>query len=119
MTSVWPSSLPQFVLVDGYAEQPRMANVAFESDTGPPLERPKGTISLVDIAQSMIMTDAQLATFEDFVFGDIAQATQSFMITHPRKRVQVKVRIKGRPPYQIDPFAPGFWRVSFELTVIG
>lgn len=119
MTAIWPSSLPEFVLSDGYGEQPRMPNVEFPTDTGAPIERPKGTVKLTDITASMIMSDEQFATFEDFVFTDIAQATADFMVTHPRRRVQVRVRIKGRPPYQIAEYCPGFWRVSFQYTVIG
>lgn len=119
MTAIWPSSLPEYVLFDGYGEQPRMANAAFESDVGPPIERPRGTVALTDISMTMVMSDEQLETFEDFVFTDLAQATADFMVTHPRRRVQVRVRIKGRPPYQIAEYSPGFWRVSFQYTVIG
>lgn len=101
-----------------------MANVEFASDTGPPIERPKGTLSLVDTVISMIMTDTQLQTFEGFVYTDLTQATQSFFFTHPRLQAQVKARFKGRPPYKITP--AGFaaigvraWQVDFSLTVIG
>ncbi len=96
-----------------------MANAAFESDTGPPIERPKGTVKLTDMSASMIMSTEQVADFDEFVFDDLVQATGDFTFPHPRTGDSVRVRIKGRPPYQIAEHSPGFWRVSFQLVVIG
>lgn len=119
MTAIWPASLPQYVLSGDYGEAPRMAAVSFDSDTGPAIDRPKGTVKLTDIACSVVMTDEQLGTFEDFVHTDLGQATQPFYARHPRKGEQAKVKLVGRPPYQIAEVVPGSWRVSFKLLVIG
>lgn len=119
MTALWPSSLPDIVSAEGYSEAPRMTNVAFESDSGPPIERPKGTVSLVDISARMLMTDEQVETFEGFIFNDLGQATGDFLFTHPRRKMQVRGRVKGRPPYQINPAGYCLWLISFEITVIG
>lgn len=119
MTAIWPSSLPEAPLVGSYAETARMRKVSFESDTGPPIERPKGTIRLGSVDMALHMTEEQLATFEDFVFNEIDQGSQPFYITHPRKLSQVKVKIVGDEPYKLDRMAPGNWRVSFSLLVIG
>jgi hypothetical protein len=127
---IWPGSLPTLVLQDNYAEAPRMTNVEFASDTGPPIERPKGTVRLTDLTLSTIMTDDQVRTFDSFVFNDLAQATSSFFWLHPRRQEQVKVRFKGRPPYTITNLTPSYtvspgnvvqgnWKIDFTLTVIG
>lgn len=119
MTAVWPASLPEYVLREGFNEQPLMKRATFESDTGPPIERPKGTVRLARLAVTMWMNTEQLATFEDFVFTDLRQATLSFFILHPRRREQVKVKIDGEPPYQIAEGGHERWDVSFSLLVIG
>lgn len=119
MTASWPSTLPDAPLFDGYSEQPRMARATFESDVGPPIQRPRGTIRLNEIGCAMVMTSEQLGTFEDFVFADLGQATLPFLIDHPRLEDEVKVRLIGEPPYSTDLLAPGYWRVSFTMLVIG
>lgn len=119
MTAVWPNSLPQYVRRDSYGEEARMPNVEFAADTGPPIERPKGTVRLNDISAGVIMSTEQLATFEEFVFTDLGQATLDFFFPHPRRKQQVKVRFKGRPPYRVGFYAVGEWDVRFVLTEIG
>jgi len=120
MTAIWPSSLPQCPLRGTFDETPKMSRVQFESDTGPAIERPRGTVRLAEIAMAFRMTKDQAATFEDFVFTDLAQATADFMFTHPRKHEQVRMRMTGGDrPYQIQQMAPGKYQVSFSALVIG
>jgi hypothetical protein len=119
MTAIWPGSLPQCPLRP-FDEQPRMAKTAFQSDTGPDIERPKGTIRLSEVSMTFRMTKEQVATFEDFVFTDLAQATADFMFTHPRKHEQVRMRMTGGDrPYQVSWAAPGKYQVAFTALVIG
>lgn len=115
----WPATLPQDVLRRGYSETPRMVKATFESDTGPPIERPKGTIKLTKIPVSMIMTSTQLSTFEDFVFDDLAQGSLSFTFPHPRLGQNCTAKITGDEPYQVAEIGADVWTVSFELLVIG
>lgn len=116
----WPSDLPQCPMRGGFDETARMSRVQFESDTGPAIERPRGTIRLSEVSMTFRMTKVQVETFEDFVFSTIDQATADFMMPHPRKHDPVRVRMTGGDrPYQIQPMAPGKYQVSFSVLVIG
>lgn len=119
MTAVAPAFINDYVFFNGYSEQPRMPNASFESDTGLPIERPKGTVKLVDLNISVILTPEQVETWEDFVQTDLEQATGDFYMLHPRRQVQVRVRLRGRPPYSLIKHTPDYWRLSFQVTVIG
>ena len=120
MTAIWPSSLPQCPLFGSFEEAPRMARAAFQSDTGPDIERPKGTLRLAEISMAFRMTAEQVDTFEYFVFTELEQATADFLFTHPRKHEQVRLRMTGQDrPYQIQQMAPGKYQVSFSALVIG
>lgn len=119
MTAIWPSSLPQCPLRP-FDEQPRMAKNSFESDTGPAIEGPKGTVRLSEVSMSFRMTKEQVSTLEEFVFTDLGQGARDFMFTHPRKHTQVRMRMLGGDrPYQISWHAAGKYIVSFQALVIG
>lgn len=114
----WPGSLPEYVLVDGYGEAPRLPKVSFQSDIGPSIDRRKGTMAMKEINCAMIMDDAQIDTFERFVRVDLGHATGVFYGPHPRTREAVRLKLGGDRPYSIAPHAL-VWRVSFSLLVIG
>jgi hypothetical protein len=117
-TAVWPVSLPCRPL-RGFDETPRVAKATFESDTGPPIERPKGTIRMADANVVFRMTTAQMAVLEDFVRTTLQQATLPFTFRHPRRDVDVKVRLPGDNPYQCSEAGPGLWSVSMKFLLIG
>lgn len=116
---IWPTSLPDYVLPDNYGEQPRWSKASFPSDVGPSIDRPRGTLRMSEVSCSTVMSLAQVETFETFVFEDIAQATLPFLITHPRRDIQVTAKIVGDPPYRLAEIGPDNWSVSFQLLVIG
>lgn len=115
----WPTTLPGHVRREGYEEAPAMRFASFASDAGPPIERPKGTMRMTDTAFPFIMTAAQVEIFEDFVADDLAHGTLPFLIEHPRRGVQVSVRMTGEPRYTIRVFAALEWLVFFRARVIG
>jgi len=119
MIARWPASLPDFVLVEGFSETPRMPKVAFQPDTGPAIERRKGTMRLHEIPVQTIMTDEQVETLEHFIETELAGATQPFLTKHPRTEEAVKVKIEGDRPYQLTSYTPETWKVAMTLLVIG
>jgi hypothetical protein len=120
MTAIWPSSLPPLPLYGGFEEQSRMARVQFEADTGPAIERPRGTVRLSEVTLEFIMDRQQVETFEDFVFTELGQATRDFMFQHPRTYRQVRARMTGGDnPYRLQQMTPRKFRVSFSVLVIG
>jgi hypothetical protein len=115
----WPAVLPQHVRREGYAEAPAMRFVSFPSDAGTAIERPRGTLSMVDTDFPFIMTAAQLEAFEAFVTNDISHGALPFIIEHPRRRVLVKAQMTGDPRYTASPLNSLEWLVRFRARVIG
>ncbi len=116
---IWPASLPQHALRQGYEERPKRGVRAFEPDSGAPVERPAGTVRLATIAAAFRMSGAQLSTFETFVARDLAGGTFDFLMTHPRTGEQVTMRLIGDPPYQVRSSAGDFWTVALTLLEQG
>lgn len=120
---LWPSSLPQDVLRDGYGETAQAPKYSVQTDNSQPIERPKTTLRAVKITCAMDMTDAQLALFENFVFSDLGQGAEEFYMLHPRLRRQVRCKITGDEPYSTQQMTPGYgsrparWKIAMTLMV--
>ena len=119
MTAQWPYSLPVPDLVDGHRQEAFMPKASFQPAVGPPIDRPRGTMRLSKMTLRYRMTKEQLERFEDFVFTDLAQGTQPFLMQHPRRKEQVKVRMLGDDPYEIGWVNSQNFDVSFQVMVIG
>ena len=117
--AVWPEELPQHVRGEGYGEAPAMRFASFPNDTGPDIERPKGTLPMDDSSFTFIMTNDQVDTFRAFVTDDLAHGVLPFLMDHPRRGDEVRVRMTGQPRYTIRPFTALEWLVSFRCMVIG
>jgi hypothetical protein len=113
----WPSSLPAFINRSGHSEEPQEQKASFDSEIGPPIERATGTMRILRLAVEWDMSADQLALFEDFVLGDLAQASLPFFWTRPRTGAVVTARLVGKPAYQAAPISNIWWRVSATVLV--
>jgi len=113
--AAWPSSLPRF-LADNYREAPKSQTIESSMDVGPPKSRRRSTASYRNIQVEMVVTVAQLATFEDF-FETAAPDSVPFTIEQPRTGSEVSCRIIGDPPYTLEPVGDGTieWQLSLQL----
>ena len=80
----WPASLPQAPLVEGYGEAPPDLLVRSQTDVGWAKTRRRATAGPTRITATYAMTGAQLAVFESFLSGDIADRTLAFDWPRPR-----------------------------------
>lgn len=127
MTPRWPATLPDFILVDGYSERPVMSRASFQSDVGPPIERPRGSYRMRECQCQTFMTAQQLALFEDWVFDDLGQGALPFLGSHPRTGEQVTLKLQADQSGQVYNLSPrgSFtngqrdFTVSFTLLVLG
>lgn len=116
-TPIWPSILPQDVLLDGYGETALMPKYSVQTDNSMPIERPKTTLKATKIECQIDMTSDQLQSFEDFVFYDLGQSAIPFLMFHPRLRRQVRCVMSGDQPYTLSKMSPTAWKVQLSLTV--
>lgn len=113
----WPSSLPQIANLPGYSEQPP-GNLARSTVEGAPaLARRRASDNIRIFSQPMVMTAAQLQTFDDFLQNDLAGGKLSFDWVNSRTGLSARLRLTERPAY--EPITGDqAWRVSLSLIEI-
>jgi len=112
--SVWPSSLPAF-LIEGFQEAVQDIALRTEMDAGPPKVRRRYTAAYRTIKGEMALTAAQVATLDAFY---LAEAGNAFTFTHPRTGATVGARFAGPPQYSRMATATPHWRASVEIEVL-
>ena len=112
--TTWPSTLPIYVLENGYQEQLPKNMVETEMESGPPKARRRFTKTFRRFQVTQIYDATQAATFEAFY---IAQGVQSFDWVHPRTRAAMSFRFSGPPP-SMQPYGGNYTRVAFGLLEI-
>ena len=117
--SVWPATLPQTFLIDGFAEGLSIKNVIRSSnDTGPAKVRRRSTASPRPINGAMDMTDQQLQTLKNFINGELAGGSLPFYFpAQPPFVGTYLVRFNEELP-QWDWFAPHVWKVDIKLEIL-
>tara|TARA_Y100000114_G_C11702584_1_gene299185 strand:+ start:78 stop:443 length:366 start_codon:yes stop_codon:yes gene_type:complete len=95
MTS-WPASLPQTVLAS--ATRTRQAGkIRSGMDTGAPKQRQRFTATVKNYDVEIIVTGAQLATFDTFYKTTINNGTDSFTWTDPFTGASATLRFREEP----------------------
>lgn len=111
--AVWPASLPQKPLADGFSEQSAPNVVRTENDAGPTNARRRYTVPVKRLSVRFLMTSAQVATFETFHETTLASGVLPFDWTDPRTRSAESFCILGVGAYEVA--GPGYWYVSLTL----
>jgi len=114
---VWPASLPQRPLGEGFAEQPPELVVRSPMDTGPAKVRRRSTAGVSKLQMVFRLTPTQLATFRNFLANDIQDRALSFSWVHPITDATGLFRIVEQPTYQA--IGNGLaWRLSVVLEML-
>lgn len=109
----WPTSLPQYVQLDGYAERPVDITVRSSVDVGPEKARPRYSSMPVDFVCPMLFTSAHIDTLDSFYESTLEFGTLEFDWQHPRTLAAATFKFQSRPDYQ--PAGGGFYRVTLNL----
>ncbi|WP_238121957.1 MULTISPECIES: hypothetical protein [unclassified Xanthobacter] len=82
--AMWPTTLPQLVLLDGYEEQPGDGRLFFEPEAGPPLVRPQTQAAVQQVAADLWLdTLDQREIFLDFWRRTLSQGALPFWRPDP------------------------------------
>jgi hypothetical protein len=81
--ATWPASLPQSLQVTGFQESYQNQVLRSEMEAGPPKQRRRFSATTDKVAGQIIVTKAQLSTFNSFWDGDIAGGALAFDWQHP------------------------------------
>ena len=115
MTAAWPTTLPQHFLREDFAGTSPDNLIASEMSIGPAKVRRRSTAAVSIMNGTMIMTEAQLTTFETFVETTIAERSKAFTFPNPRGGADLLVRMPKSYTWAPDGVQ---WRVSFQLEVL-
>lgn len=113
----WPTTLPDYVLENGYQEQFPKNTVETEMETGAPKVRRRFTKVFRKFQCTMMMTTDQASVFEVFYFNTCAGGSASFDWVHPRKRTAMTLRFT-QPPPTFQPYGGNYVRVGFALIEV-
>lgn len=114
---VWPTTLPQVVLLDGLSESPPDQSIETPTDAGPGKSRRRQTGTQRAISASIICTKAQVATFDIFWLTTLASGTLNFSWTAPRTGAAATMRFR-KPPPSYAALGGGQYRIDMALWIL-
>lgn len=113
----WPSSLPQYVFVQGFEEGGPDNVLHSAMDAGPPKTRRRFTAAYRPLDVIVALDASQAATFVTFVNTTLKDGSLPFDWVHPR--TQAAATLKFRGPYAIRPETGGkTWLATLNLWVL-
>jgi hypothetical protein len=94
---VWPTSLPQRPLVDGYSNSFGDGAVRTDMDSGPPKARRRFTAAVQPLRLAFRLTAAQVATLRSFFKDDCAFGAIPFSFVEPVSGASIRAAF-SKPP---------------------
>lgn len=113
MTSiVWPSSLPQVLRLDGQKGRRKSNVIRTEMDAGPIKARRRYTVTEKLFEGSVILTEEQRETLENWYKNDLGDGTLRFVMKDPQTLVPAEFRFTE--DYDEDSL-DGLWQITMKL----
>lgn len=98
MPAIWPATLPEYVLQDGFGESLNQQTIESQPDTGSPKVRRRYTKVVRKFDITIQMTQAQKATFETFYHDTLDGGSLTFDWVNPLTREAATFRFRNPPP---------------------
>jgi hypothetical protein len=117
MPAVWPSTLPEYVLADAFKEALNTQTIESATDTGSVKVRRRYTKLVRKFDIAVLLSEAQLATFETFWLDTLRGGALSFDWVHPLKRTAVTFRFRSPAPSYAN-VGGVYTRASFTLETV-
>lgn len=115
--ATFPSTLPA-PLLNGYQASPQDQVVRTQMEVGTARARLRSTAKIDRVTVQWLFTDAQMATFRTWYYGDGASGTSWFYISLAVGQTGVtSVLARFMQPYTAESGAGLLWRVQGELEV--
>jgi hypothetical protein len=114
---IWPVTIPQDLLVDGYGEATPDVAIKSNMDVGPAKVRRRTTAAVRPITGKMVMTLTELGLFKSFYNTDLLGGSLRFDWTDPYDgSTAVEMRFTAPPSWSaID---PDHFEVSMALEIL-
>jgi hypothetical protein len=117
----WPSSLPDYVLVQGYEENTPNTLVRTQMDKGPDKVRRRYTAGTRTFGAQLELTGAQVATLESFLENDLDGGALRFDWTHPRTQNSVSFRfvpLRDDTLVSYSGLGNDYYRAQMQLEIL-
>jgi hypothetical protein len=117
----WPATLPQYLPVSGYQEQPPDTTLRTSMDAGPAKLRRRYTANVRNITATLMLSEAQLRTLDAFYVTDTRGGSLPFDWVHPRYAGEspsypVTMRFIKQPSYAA--VEPDYYSAQLELEIM-
>jgi len=115
---VWPETLPQSPLIQGYTSTPVSSRLEFETEVGSPIVRNRANATPDNIREQYVFSTAQKNTFQTFWRNELKRGTVIFLKPDPENNhAQSLYQFRGgsEPVFT----AVGiYWTTTFDLRRI-
>jgi len=108
-TPIWPTSLPQSPLIEGYSNIPQDSVMRSPMD-GYTKQRNKYTAVMSDVTESYLMSQVQYAVFKDFFRSTLKNGSTDFIKNNPETGLGATYRMSGT-------YSPSFNGVTFKVKL--
>lgn len=103
MVSAWPGTLPQQLQISGASLGIGDGLVEYDPDFGPSITRRRTAAIVRPLAGVMILTNAQIGTFETFFYTTLLGGSLPFNFPDPRTGATLLVKFTKK---QLPSYAP-------------
>lgn len=118
MVDAWPAGLPQRLLLQGASLGVGDGLLETQPDQGPPQSRRRSTSAARPLVGSMMLSDAQMTTFETFFYTTILGGSLPFSFPDPRTGATLLVKFtKANLPGYV-PQGGDNYLLSINLSVL-
>jgi len=112
--ATWPGSLPSAFVEGSYRESPPNNSISQPMDAGPPKKRQTSTAGIRLVSGRMVMTTAQVITFDTFYGTTLGSGALSFDgLDNQRTGATVDHLFLSLPKYSVA--GPDNWFVDIQL----
>jgi hypothetical protein len=115
---LWPASLPQDVLVDGYGERFPDGKIRTPMETGPAKQRPRFTATVTPLKVTIELPRADVQTLLEFYRDMLGMGSLPFDWLHPRTLATVTMRFAADPPEPKPLPGAQLWSVALDLEIL-
>lgn len=98
----WPSTLPDFVLRQGYSEKLPNVLIRSQTDTGPAKVRRRHTTGVREFNIVLSLTPDEADDFDEFFITTLKHGSLTFTWVNPRTQVSSELRFKEAPSLTPD-----------------
>jgi hypothetical protein len=118
MVSVWPETLPQKLLVDGYSQSAANTLLRSEMETGPAKQRRRFSAGTVPLSGKLILDWDELDILRAFYDTTLVGGSLRFIWKDPIDQLSGNAQMRFTSPITWTTYGAGLFSVSLNLEIM-